>query len=135
MSGTLGNRTTLKKGTSAIAELTKISPPEITQEAVDATTLDSEDNYDEFIGGRLNGGEVGVEGNFKKGATVGQETLLTDLNAQTVNAYTITFPTGSTWEFNALVTKFKIGDVQKNGIIPFSATLKVSGKPDFTSGT
>jgi predicted secreted protein len=122
--------TTLTISSTAIAELTNIGGVDISMDTIDVTNHDSPDAYREFIGGLIDAGEVPVEGNFYPG-DVGQVALLTALNSRTTAAFVITFPAavGANWNFNALVTGFKAADAPVDGQLPFSATLKISGKP------
>lgn len=126
----IGYGTTLTRAGNAIAQITSITPPNLSADAIDVTAMDSSDGYREFIQGLRDGGEVGVEGKFYPGDTNGQVGLITDFNAGTLQEFVITFPTamGATWTFNAIVTGFE-GDIPMDDGIGFSATLKVSGKP------
>ena len=121
--------TTLKKGATAIAELTNIGGPSLSADTLDVTSLDSADGYREFIQGVRDGGEISIEGNFIPG-NAGQVALVTDLNDGSLDAYTITFPAAmaTTWTFNAIVTAFECS-APFDDKASFTATLKVSGKP------
>lgn len=125
--------TTFKKGTVAVAELTSINGVEVSAETIDTTTLDATDGYRTFIQGFKDGGEVSLGGFLNPATGKGQDTLLTDLEAGTVNAYTITFPLSmnAEWGLNAIVTGFSTGVELEDGLT-FEATLKVSGKPTLT---
>ena len=125
--------TKLKKGEIAIAELTSIGGLELSSDTIETTTLDSADGYRTFIGGLKDAGEVGISGFFNPTAGKGQDTLLTDFEAGTSNAYTIDFPAAlkASWGFNAIVTGFTTGAELEDGI-SFEATLKVTGKPTLT---
>ncbi|MEA4924930.1 MAG: phage tail tube protein [Syntrophomonadaceae bacterium] len=120
--------TTLKKGTTPIAELTKISGPALAADTIDVSSHSSVDGYREFVQGLKDGGEVAIEGNFTNEA--GQAALITDFHAGTVGAYTITLPTTTpvSWTFSGIVTALNI-DAPFDGVLAFQATLKVSGKP------
>jgi len=122
--------TSISIGGTDIAELTNIGGVNISMDTIDVTNHDSSDAYREFIGGLVDAGEVPVEGNFYPG-DAGQVALLTALNNRTSSAFVITFPAavGATWTFNALVTGFMAADAPIDGALPFSATLKISGKP------
>lgn len=124
--------TILKRLTNTVAELTKIGTPEITLETKDVTNHQSADGFREHIGTLFDAGEVQIEGNFISSDTNGQVGLQTDQAAKTLQSFTIAFPNGAEWTFSALVTKFKIGDATPEGEITFSATLKISGKPNLT---
>lgn len=122
--------TKLMKGVQAIGGLTSIGGIEITADTIDVTTLDSDGGYREFIGGFKDGGEVPIEGFFDS-ENAGQIAMQTSLDAGIAEDYKITFPTTpkAEWTFKAVVTGFKVGDVDVDGNIGFGATLKISGKP------
>ncbi len=128
--------TKLLKGEQAIGGLTSIGGIEITADTIDVTALDSEGGYGEFIGGRKDGGEVPIEGFFNSD-DVGQMEMQDALDEGLAEDYKIEFPTTpkATWAFKAVVTGFKVGDVDVDGTINFGATLKISGKPTLTVGT
>lgn len=123
--------TKLKKGTTAIAELTSIDGLDLSADTIETTTLDSADGYRTFTQGLKDAGEVSISGYFDPTA---HESLLTDFEDGGENAYTITFPPGIgyEWGFNGIVTGFTTGaELEDN--ISFEATLKVSGKPTLTA--
>lgn len=118
--------TKLKKGTTAIADLTSISGLEISADTIEVTTLDAVDGFREYIGGLKDPGEVGISGYHD---AEGHKPLYTDLIAGTSNAYSIEFPGGAKWTFNAIVTGYTTGSELEDAV-SFEATLKVSGKPE-----
>lgn len=126
-----GIGTTIQKGATNIGYLTSIKPPEKSADTVETTTLDSANGYKTFIQGMRDGGEVTVAGYFDVTDT-GQIAMDTALDAGTVDAYTITFPTGMgspTVTFSAVVTKMTIGEANLEDAVTFEVTLKISGKP------
>lgn len=125
--------TKLLKGEQAIGGLTSIGGIEITADEIDVTTLDSDGGYREYIGGFKDAGEVSIEGYFDS-ENEGQLAMQTSLDDGLAEDYKITFPTTpqAEWNFKAVVTGFKVGDVDVDGNITFGATLRVSGKPTLT---
>ena len=121
--------TTLKKGATAIAELTNIGGPALSADTIEATSHDAADGYREFLQGLRDGGEISIEGNFIPG-NAGQVALVTDLNDGSLDEYTITLPVAmaTTWVFDAIVTAFESSSPFDDKA-SFTATLKVSGKP------
>ena len=115
---------------AAIAELTNIGGVDISMDTIDVTNHDSPDGYREHIAGLIDAGEIPIEGNFYPG-DAGQVALLTALNSRAVKPFVITFPAsvGAAWSFNALVTGFMAADAPVEGVLPFSASLKITGKP------
>lgn len=112
-----------------VAALTSINGIELSVDTVDVTTHQSVDNFKESIPGLIDAGEVAVEGLFRTDDVSGQQAMLADLTARVTRAASIVFPNNATWSFNAFVTNLKIGDAPVDGAIPFSATVKVTGKP------
>ncbi|HSH35206.1 phage tail tube protein [Schnuerera sp.] len=125
--------TKLLKGEQAIGGLTSIGGIEITADEIDVTTLDSDGGYREFIGGFKDAGEVPIEG-FFDAENEGQLAMETSLDDGLAEDYKISFPTKppAEWDFKAVVTGFKVGDVDVDGNITFGATLRISGKPNLT---
>jgi len=113
-----------------IANLTSIGEIGVESEEIDTTDLDSPDNYKEFIAGSKDGGEVSVAGNIKDESNV--EKMLALAESQSVEPWTVTYPSGATWKFRAFVKSFKDGEKTTDGLATFSATLRISGKPVYT---
>lgn len=122
--------TKLKKGTTAIANLTSIGGLELSADTIETTTLDAADGFRTFTGGLKDAGEVSISGYFDP---TSHEGLLDDFEAGSVSAYTIEFPFGAKWAFNAIVTGYSTGAEMEDNV-SFEATLKVSGKPTLTTG-
>lgn len=122
--------TTLTRAGNTIAELDDIGAPRRKADALDATTHDSANGYRDFIGGLRDGGEVSLKGNFYPGDTLGQIGLRDDLDAGTLQVFVLTFPAAmaATETFNGIVTSLETG-APLAGKVPFTATIKVSGKP------
>lgn len=129
--------TTFSWGAAVVAALNNIGGVEINVDTVDVTTHDSEGGFKEFLPGLLDAGEVPISGFFDPADTLGQQVMLTDAMARAIKACIITFPvsTKATWTFDGLITSIKIGDTPTDDGIPFSATVKISGKPVFAIAT
>ena len=123
--------TILARNGTTIAQVKTIGDLELTQATLDATHLESDDDFEEFVGGKLSTGDLPITGDFKPGDTNGQIGLHTDLLAHTLQSFVLTLPTAlaTSWTFSALVTSFKTTGVSVDGIVGFAATLKISGKP------
>lgn len=128
----LGTKLKVGDPAVAVAELTSISSPSITQETIDVTTLDSEGEYRDFIGGFKDGGEVTASGFFAPNDP-GQMALYTALEASTVEKFLIEFPAnmGAKWEFDGVVTAFQT-NAELEEAVGFEITIKVAGKPKLT---
>lgn len=125
---TTGNKTTFKKGITAVGEVTSISPVAITTDAIETTSLD--DDFRTYIPGLSDGGEVTVTGHYT-GDEAGQDALQAAQAAKTTDAYSIVYPAaiGMTWSFNAFITSFSILDATNDDPIGFEAVLKITGEP------
>ena len=134
---THGFGATLTWNSQTVAGLTAINGIEINTDMLDVTTHQSANYYKEFIPGLIEAGDVVIEGQFDYTDTTGQQALLTDQNSRTSRTGVITFPaaTGATWTFTAYVKSTKLGDNVIDGKIPFTATLKITGKPTFAVAT
>lgn len=138
MSATRTMGTTLVKTMSGaevedltVANLTSIGEIGVESDEIDTTDLDSPNDYKEFIAGAKDGGEVPLAGNIKAEATL--EAMLALAESRTVESWTVTYPSGATWAFDAFVKMFKDGEKNVEGLATFTATLRVSGKPVYTA--
>ena len=127
--GKSGLGTTFSWDGNPVSDVTKIGGVEITVDTLETTTLDSV--YKEFISGMPDAGSVDIEGNFYPGDTTGQIALKNAVGGA-LKECVITLPAafGTSWEFTGMVTKFKTGEADKDGIVPFSASIKISGLPE-----
>lgn len=125
--------TTLKKGTTPIANLTSIDGVSVSADTIETTNLSTVGNYRTFVTSLKDSGEVSISGHF--GYTE-HNPLLVDFEDGSIDSYTIEFPdraatSGTTWTFSAVVTAISTS-VELEDLITFEATLKVSGKPTLT---
>lgn len=128
----IGYGTTFKWGANFVAELTRVGPISLVASKQDATTLGSANTYKDVLPGLIDPGDVEIEGWFRPDDTA-QAALVADMNSRTSRAFIIAFPTAlstTTWTGNAYCTGFVAGDATPEGIIPFSATLSIIGRPD-----
>ena len=117
---------------TTIAEVTNISGPSLSQEAIDVTSHSSSGAFREKVGGLLDGGEVTLDVNFVPTGATHKEAeggLLKDMTDRTVNNYKLIFSdVGTYWIFPALVTGF-VPDMAVEGKLGAAVTLTVSGEP------
>ncbi len=119
--------TTISFNSKTIGALTSIGEITPDSEELDATTLDSQDGYREFLQGFKDSGEVTLSGYYDK-TDDGQQALITGYGNGEVKAVVITFPNatgGAT--FQAYVKSFTLGAADVDGIVGFGATLRISG--------
>lgn len=130
--GQSGLGTTFKFNNVAISDLKKVGGVEVSADTIETTTLDS--TFKEYIVGIPDAGEVEIEGNFYPQDTTGQVALFNAVGSRTATACEIILPAAlkTKWSFDAFVTKFKAGEAEPEGVIPFSATIKISGQPTLT---
>lgn len=117
---------------SAVANLTSITPPSFSREAIDATTHDSASGVAEYIpDGVLETGEIKMEGNLIAGST-DDDRLIAAVAAGTLLDWEIEIKAATgmkTWSgSDAFLTEYTVGDLPlKGGKQTFTATLKVNG--------
>ena len=128
--GTWAKGTTLTFG-ALVANLTSLSGIGGTADTLDISTHDTADDWREHIGGWADGSEISVEGVYD----AGNETLLPLVGTKVSDA-TITFPLAKVHTFTAdmIMTAFE-ADAPHDGLIGFSASFKISGKPAITVAT
>ncbi len=137
----IGHGTLLQRGDgggpevfTTVAEVLNISGPSISRDAVDVTTMDSPDQYREFIGGLLDGGEVTfdvvydpVDPTIEPVAGLLSELALVSGSAATNWQLVFSDPAATTWAFPAIVTGVEPAEAIDDKVM-LSVTLKVSGK-------
>jgi predicted secreted protein len=120
---------------TTIANVSDLSGPSRSREAIEVTAHDSPDQYREFVKGLKDGGEVTVTINYDPGASTHQA-LDDDFEEDTLRAYQLVVLPGEadehTWEFSGLITaigdEFPIDDRMEREV-----TFKISGKPTLTA--
>ena len=120
--------TTISFKAKTIGALTSIGEITPDSEELDATTLDSQGGYREFLQGFKDSGEVALSGYYKK-TDVGQQELITGYGTGDEEEVVIAFPDdagGAT--FNAYVKSYTLGAADVDGIVGFGATLRISGE-------
>lgn len=113
-----------------IGKLTSIGEIGIESEEIDTTTLDSANDFKEFVAGSKDAGEVSVNGNIVDETLI--EKLMSLANSRSVENWTVTYPSGATWSFSAFIKSFKDGEKTVDGLATFTATLRISGAPVYT---
>ncbi len=127
----IGYGTTFQWDGDTVGELTRIGPVSITIAKQDSTNLGATNAFKTMLPGLLDPGDVDLEGWFRPGDT-GQAGMIADMLTRTVKEAIITFPTAissSTWTMQAYVTSFTAGDATPEGIVPWTATISITGKP------
>lgn len=134
MAATRSIGTTLTKTTGvdvAIADLTKIGEIGVENSEIDVTTLDSANNYKEFIAGFKDGGEVSLEGIIK--SEVNMEDMLDLADAGSIETWEIEAPSGAKWFFSGFVKMWKEAEAEVEGVRGFTGSIRISGKPVYAA--
>jgi len=131
-SGISGKGTQLTWDSADILELSSITGPGESADAIDLTNHDSADAFKEFCAGLRDGGEISFEGNFITSDSTGQIAMHTDFQAGSTKAWTIEFPSSlGSLGGNGIVTAFE-PSFPMDDKISISGTIKVTGKPTLT---
>lgn len=117
---------------TTVAEVTNISGPGLSRDAVDVTSHDSPNKYREFIAGLKDAGEITFDINFiPTNATHSVASgVLKDFQDGTRRNYKLVFPdAGNTeWICPCIVTGFEPSEPIDDRLTA-SVTLKVAGSP------
>lgn len=139
-----GYGATLKRGDgadpevfTAVAEVKTLESPGFSMDVHDATHLNSDDAFREFVAGLIDAGEISGTLNYLPSDDTQDPTngLLSDMYARALKNYEFGFPDGSKFTCACFVTRFGPGSVSNDGVVEAPFTLKVSGKPTFTEAS
>ncbi len=134
----IGVGTTLAYGDSAspevftsVGKVANIGGPEIAKDEIEDTTLDSPNNFKEFLSGLKDGGQVTFTVHYTP-ATANQEQIITDVNADSSTArknWRMTWVTPSpNIAVDFLAEVFSITfNTEPNAPVTMDVTLRVSG--------
>jgi predicted secreted protein len=131
MSGYFGNGGVMKIGSTTVSEVTNISPPGFSADAIDTTTHNNSTRFREFVKGLIDPGEVSIEGNFNY---TDYATVYAAMATTSLQSITITVPTSpstTTFVCNGILTALEVADPHDDKV-SFNATAKISGKPTIT---
>lgn len=134
----IGYGWTFKKGDGATpteaftaltgVEVTSITPPGYTRDALDATHNASPDRFREYIAGLMDAGEVQLEIAYIPSVT---DALIAAVLAGKANYQVATPDDTVTFTFSAICTNYQ-PTAPVDGKMTATATFKVSGKPTLT---
>lgn len=112
-----------------IGEITNITMPSISRDAIDATHMQSTEGWREFIAGLKDGGEVSVDLNYIPGS-VADTLLMSQLATDTPTVCEIEIPHSPTWHwtFNAILTGLE-PQAPVDDKMTATVSFKVTGKP------
>ena len=107
-----------------VGEVKSINGIALTREALDATHLESPDDYREYIPGLMDGDPVSITFNYVPNAS---DPLYTAFHAGSGD-FQITYPGGIKMQFQGIPTNWKPGDATSDVMVG-EMTVKPSGKP------
>lgn len=107
----------------ALTSIGEISPD---SDELDATTLDSADDYREFIQGYKDSGEVTLTGYYDATLTA-QATMRTLYGSGASGYFWVTFPDQTTVAFTGFVKGYTAGSADVDGLVGFGAVIRVTG--------
>jgi len=113
-----------------VLEQVKLTGLSQSVDMLEVSNHDSADEFREFVPGLVDGGELGIEGNFIVGDTNGQIAFHTDLQSKTSRYIFIVLPmsVGVCFASNALAKGFDLS-FPSDGPMTVSGSLKVIDKP------
>lgn len=131
--------TKLKRGSAtgtAIAQVTNISGPGLSADAIDVTSHDSTSGYREFLQGLKDGGEISLDLNFDPVLATHDKVsggVLDDFNTGTAVSWYLVFTDAatSTWNFSGITTGFEL-EAPMDDKLAATVTIKVTGVPTLT---
>lgn len=110
---------------TTVGSLRSIGEIRMDSEAIDVTTLDGGGDR-AYAQGLRDGGEIAVEGYHDK-TEAGQTALRALYQSGAAVPFTVTFPDSSTVSFTAFVKSILLGAAEVDGVVGFSAVLRVTG--------
>jgi len=103
-----------------------------TYSTIDVTTLDTDSDFKTYIVGLADGAEIELTGLWNPDGT-NQDKLKESVNNPEKGYYLmITFPDGSAFTANILPLNFEVTDTTVEGVLSFSWSAKIVGKPLFS---
>lgn len=122
---------------TTVANVRSITPPNPTTDMIDVSTHDDADRYRTFVAGRIDAGEVTIEGLLDpaNATHIGAAGLQGLRDSGELRAFKIIYPDDGALEvaFQGIVTAFQPGPLAHDGAMEFSASIKVSGSTTYTA--
>jgi len=112
-----------------VAEVTSITWPGYSRDAIDATNMASPDQFREYIPGLMDAGEVTIEMNYVPNHA---DVIIAALTAATAGQFKITAANGANVVFTAIVTAYQ-PQAPVDDKMTASATFKITGKPTWAA--
>lgn len=120
-------------GWKSIAEINRITGPNMSRDSIDTTSLDTEGGYRTYINGFRNAGEIQLEANFTRD---GFEAFQADFESDDPHDYQIVLPDTdkTTLEFSGLVQELPL-TIPPDDKVTMNVTIKISGPVTLVSGS
>ena len=109
------------------ANIKELTAPEMSRDTSEDSYLDAADKYKEYVGGMVDGGELGLVLKWDI-ADVGQVALAAAFDGDGIVKGQITFPDSSTFTYVGVVVGMGF-EIPKNETITQSFKIKITGKP------
>ena len=116
-----------------VAELEDIGGFKLTIGSRETTVHKTSDRFKTYAADLVEAGEIPISGFFDPTDSNGQVAMIADAAAGTERTYLVTLPaaTGATLTGTGFITDIEVGKLNKEGNIPFTATIKPTGAPTF----
>jgi len=116
---------------TSIAEITELTPPQMSRDEIEVSHYSSTSGYREFIAGWRDGGEVSAKANWlpTNATQDGTTGLLESFNDDVVHNWKIVLPGSvATISFSGFLTAYEPDlPMEEQGSLSF--TIKITGKP------
>ena len=116
-----------------VPKLQSIGSVGVESEETEITALDSVGGFKEFTPTLKEAGELPIKGFIDASREADFAILVALSNSRFVDEWTIAFPSGGTWVFNAWVKMCKSADITVEGVTMFDMSLRVTGQPVYTA--
>jgi hypothetical protein len=110
-----------------IAQILEIGPPEVEADDIETSNMQSPEQFKTFDPGWADAGEIEVTLQYEKAEAVTLYGLF-----RIKKGFRMTFEDTSKWSLNGYIKKFG-GEIDREGVITQTITVKVSGKPVFAA--
>ena len=112
-----------------VAEVTSITWPGYSRDAVEVTHLNSDDQFREYVPGLMDAGEVTFELNY---VPLVSDVIIAALTAASIGQFKITAQGGVNCVFRGIVTSYQ-GQSPVDDRMTASVTIKVTAKPTWAA--
>ena len=119
------NATSVTELNGGIRHIVSIADPEISMTDIDVSSMDSAQNYMEFIGGSKDPGSIELVVNYQR---QDYENVI-DAFGEDNQIWTITFPDSSSYSTYGYINKLGAGSAGTNEKLTRSLSIKCSGIP------